>query len=603
MHAARQQYPCCFWPIVLLIGNWVLSSGSAQLPASPPSNLASTNDLSKDVRLHRIVAYNETGVPLNELLRQASDKTVALSASRSCESLKIQLRLKNRPLWTLMEALAELLPGRWETENGGEGYRLVMDDESVARRDRWWKLFLAERERALKVQRTYILEQMRAMPSLTEPKPEPQHTFFSLLPAELQERIANQMMDNAFYRAKGLSNLLYEGAMPVRLHSLPQRAQELVGNGCPEIGFGNPLIVFMNNGYHIAVRAILPDGRWQALGLDLSIGKHPTNMALSLNHKGLPDIFPHLSKVAPDSWKLFVEYQDSRVWKNDLPTRTKITSPPFRRAEALCWLADQAGIEFVADFYSVAYRPMSAAQKRQPLRRPLKEELDYQAADHDMSWKQREDDIYLFRNNRWYRDDYLEVPAPLLQRLLSLVDMPEDKKAKDSKGKEEKTPVILSPAEQIKKQLDLEAEIVTTLSPWQIANGLVYFALETGGLTPDPKDTSASWSPFGYIADRTLTEYYTALFYAGLTEAQRGALVGGDLPFASLSPVQREQALRICPAIHAFLGGDQVRVMRLGLHVTAPDVMYVYGYNSASGFKIPPQTRLMMTSSATISDP
>ena len=43
------------------------------------------------------------------------------------------------------------------------------------------------------------------------------------------------------------------------------------------------------------------------------------------------------------------------------------------------------------------------------------------AAKRDISWKRTADGLVLIRNNRWYRDDDLEVPQPLLRRWFGLL--------------------------------------------------------------------------------------------------------------------------------------------------------------------------------------
>ena len=118
-------------------------------------------------------------------------------------------------------------------------------------------------------------------------------------------------------------------------------------------------------------------------------------------------------------------YQEQHVWLNDPPQSKPDPQQRPRRPEVLNWLADKGGVEFVADYYSVAGQPLSDADKTKNLTRPLKRELDYRAAQEDMSWKQRTDGLYLFRDNRWYRDDRLEVPDKTIKGLLKTLQAAE----------------------------------------------------------------------------------------------------------------------------------------------------------------------------------
>ncbi len=83
-------------------------------------------------------------------------------------------------------------------------------------------------------------------------------------------------------------------------------------------------------------------------------------------------------------------------------------------------------------------------------------------SDRSISWKKQDDDIYLFRDNRWYRDDYLEVPASLLRKWL-----PSNPPAGSGKNKNS-LQFVGTTAEQEAAQLNWKAECVSTLTPWHL---------------------------------------------------------------------------------------------------------------------------------------
>ena len=187
------------------------------------------------------------------------------------------------------------------------------------------------------------------------------------------------------------------------------------------------------------------------------------------------------------------------------------------------------------------------------------------AALHDMSWKQQAIGIYLFRSNRWYRNDLLEVPDTLCQRWMAELANQETQR----RHKSWKT--VWTP-EDIRAQMDWEADIVSTLTLWQIGSGLEWLADENylasvGKSVPIPDvfpDMNKSF-PLGFETTRILREYRTASFYAGLNREQRDALLTNRLPFAALSAVQQRQATAIAPRLRALIAENSTPIL-LGLY-------------------------------------
>src|SRR5207244_1361439 len=103
-------------------------------------------------------------------------------------------------------------------------------------------------------------------------------------------------------------------------------------------------------------------------------------------------------------------------------------------------------------------------------------------------------------------------------------------------------------------QMDWEAEVVRTLTPWQIANGLRQFMLDETSeeqakkLEFDPKVMTVvrsssgvpplnltSLRPFSFDAGRIMKEFGAARFYGSLSRAARGQLLKGNLMLSSLN--------------------------------------------------------------------
>jgi hypothetical protein len=571
---------------------FLLGSGFAQAQTAPapkpPLPLPSQSQsvtvsagvamLETDKRLDALVSVHEIGTNLRDVLAEVGGKDVPLSADATCAEQKLHIRLKQRPVRVLMQTLAELLPGEWHQREDNGGYGFSMTSRAARRRDRWWDLFLGERERAFAAMRAASLQAMRARPKppkrfITNHAVEDgmdeetwreianQKTFFNLLPAELQEQVASQINPDPWYESTmdgavgiGFSSGLQSGAFLLPANALPNEAYALLGSiGRPSNSANNVrrddlYVQFQNAGLILGADVIGPDGKvLRCLGM-LDVALTPDMLPIGLDHTLLAKEVKKRGKDAPLAWKELAVYQESHVWPNDRPAKVPREYPS--RASTLEALADTADMEFVSDYYSKYSDSLRPAPDKQP--RPLKAELDLLAAERDLSWKRTGGNVILMRNNRWYRDDRLEIPDRLAKRWLAY-------KAREVRQEKAWEAQHIKPdreawAARQRAQLDWLVEVVTTLTPWQIWNGLYY--LEAGPeqvpLTTfeefvrqkDPRTVNRERHPFALefdSADSIEDEYRALLFCAGLSAEERDALMQGRLNFASLTPDQQAQ--------------------------------------------------------------
>ncbi len=596
----------------LVLGCAPVSSVNAQSAAPLPAV-----NLAQDARLERTVDVAEVGVSLDELLQKLSAKGLTLRAGTSCREQKVQVRLKQRPLRLLMEALAQMLPGVWEPLENKRGYELHLTDGAFARRDNWWRLFLSERDKAFAAQKAYVLERLRGERKVAEVRENineehetdavAEHNFFRSLPASLQERIASQLNTNPFYGlfSIGFSTFDDESETVASLAELPASVQDIVRQQVANrmekevsaITWNGATLSFSNGGVAVLASVSLPKG--VHINDAFTTGFHPAGPelpAITLDHSQLTDIVRQLSRLgkdAPDGWKRLAAYHESRVWKNDLPQQPLRSQHKRKRSELLSWLDKQAGIEFVSDYYSFyGGSPMSEPERAAPLKRPLKEELDAIAQEQNISWKRNADGIHLFRDNRWYRDDYLEVPAPLLRRWMGAnaftfakaegKDVARAFGNADSKKTKE---IVETSAQQLKRWMDREAEFAAVLTPWQIANGLRYFMPEDNTLTPQlrkalegsilktasgtPLNIGGNGCPFWQETVFLMHQYNTIRFYARLDDAAKTAVLANALAWSSLTPGQQALALAALPSLRTLLGQKLDAPLLLGMQPNA----------------------------------
>ncbi len=692
---------------------------AASSPAPGPSLALSQKEalsqkqmLDADKRLDRPVTLDVISVPLDEVLqKQSVDKSadtkpaadkkgdpdrLVLTASHNCADLKLQIRLNHRPLRTLMQALAEMLPGAWTRTR--EGYNLSLTDKAVLARAEWWRLFLGEREKALALQRQAVLAAMQTKGYRrkdSDPDPEQsdraaekdtadQHDFFHSLPQALKEQIAANIDDSAFYDMDSgygnggektgtvgwLSQMAPEtqerfktalqdnitnhlAGAPPALQGYTQQAQRDLAAFDP-----SKVYFLFQNGGSVVLASPFNGPPSASTILSLSVPTAVSALPLMLDQKRLAevvyggaDIPPHwkqkaealrkmgdavppvwkqlvyevygMGDAAPLEWRQLADYQRGRVWPNALPKlppeEYSDGQPVISRAAQTDWLGERGGMEYVCDYYcdylSHGGYAMPEAQRKLPVRRPLATEMDEMAARRDVSWKKDEDGITLIRNNRWYRDDNLEVPEPLLRRWFGMLlqtrqrvtaqaailaaaqpaTPPSAPQAGVQAAARPAPPMITqSPEERVaalKQNWDWAAEVVGALTPWQIQNGLALFQPEERDLAAQSAASEKQGEdlkrfippsggsygggmivamgthtpPFRFVASALKRLRHTTQLYGSLEDMGRVALLDGRLPASALSASQLTQALSLQPMLPQALQSFPATSVFLGL--------------------------------------
>lgn len=148
----------------------------------------------------------------------------------------------------------------------------------------------------------------------------------------------------------------------------------------------------------------------------------------------------------------------------------------------------------------------------------------------------------MMRNNRWYRDDALEVLVELLKSWESAL--------RTSSPTE--NPVGTAEA-RVRNRLSIELDKHARLNRYQIASGLewsmsVLNATDRAGHrnAHDAMEEKALF-PLRELSLRGQRSYYTLRFCGMLSAVQRAALISGRLPIASLSQQQIEYASFLLP--------------------------------------------------------
>ncbi len=592
--------------IFLCVISIILNQGLVKAQQDDPQT--SKPSFLSDLRLNSVIDADVVGIPLKQFLLKCSQKEVRLEAVKNCENLKIQAKIKHRDLKTVMIALAELYQGEWVASQS-KGYYFTLSSRTTAMQNQWWKLYEAERENEIiAIKRNMIEETTQEFAGNPASENEEDkravnvarknHNFFLNLPRSLVETISERLNLDHCYNGNTIRNVDDEGAFPVILKDLPVAFTEYVQNERPYIsmeskrtlkGIGSLGLEFIFFGTGIYVNTLSTNAPFPSY----LVGDNFQNadlyrVALTPYHDGIISFLKEYPKYSTPRLQLLAKYYKNRVWNNVLPVVNKkylnfnLIRPA--RWQKLRWVTEKGGAEFISDYHATFGYKMSEAEMKQPMKRTLEEELNELSVLHDLSWKKTNNSIYLVKNNKWYRDDYMEVPSEYLVKLRK-AELPNTiGEVADSSLKTDiqaKSGVTIASSKQAKISkmrlwLDRAADIVANLSPWQIGKGLKYYVpedskeladslkmLEQRQMNLEVERTSRSGyrgisGLFLQDAEYILARYRTILFYSSLSKANRTKLLGEGLPFEELNADQRDRSIWILPKIEILLKqGDE----------------------------------------------
>lgn len=471
-----------------------------------------------------------------------------------------------------MKSLAQLLPGYWEVEK--EGYRFYFSREKKEARENWWRLFTEERNAAIRAVCSEAekkiedpLEEMRNEggeldnPAYFEEQKLEQEVF-SGLPDNFKKELFSRLDTRTFYRMSGgaigmganeNNTLISFETLPAELRQRLTKRFRWQSNDVPKY------VQYSNSGSALFAGFLSGKGRFmQSVHMTFS---NQWTLVMRPNHEQLAHYVSVTKDNFPAGWTKLAKAHQTRIWENKkVPIERNGKKPA--RSDMQLWLVRHKNIEIISDFYSALSQRMTDQEKALAPIGTTEIELNRIASLHDVSWKQT-GGVYLVRNNRWYRDDLLEVPEKRLeqiQRKANAITMGEMRKAAL------KTPI----GDYMRDQLDALADAANTLSPWQLFNGLPWDItvaerlkkLQEANKTNKPLGdwrTNGGLPPFiadyyfTSFSDLIMEQYETLRWYATLDKKQRKALLEGTLLFGSMSQSQQQSLLYAQPLVKIAL--------------------------------------------------
>jgi len=550
----KRQTLCLVWVALVLIPLRVSVSAQQSLL------------LTDDIRLKTKASADYVCIDLKGFCQLLSEKSLVIKAHNECQETKLQCRFNGRTRANIMQMLAEWLPGSWEKLPNDTGYQLVRTGRATKQKKEWWETFLRVRQRAYQAQAERLLEEMRVTPQQRPievirskensddgmpplPDPNKERAFFNVLPDNIRQKIVQTHINYADYQKESVFGMMSLSPGLSLTVALPESARRtLADEGLKLPGDAQIRLRYMGESVHAM---IFSSGSPQPLYF-ASVSIHALTwfreaLRLKADWIGLTE---GIGKDAPNDWKLLAAWQKQTVWKNTLlpqKEQPQIVSPIAgrTRAAALTELINTPNVEYLADYSSTIGQDENSVKERENA--PDNAEWNQFAADYDSSWK-KASGVVLVRNNRWYRDEELEVPHDLAKQWLR-------------KRTQRKVQTQRDPREMVEQA----CEYARPLTLWQASNGLAWLSQREIASTPKEwqkllaKEIRTGPPLFFFDAQMMLQLYDTVLFCNSLSEDARRALFEKRLSTEMLTRTQKEAIARIVPEIQSgSLNGQQM---------------------------------------------
>ena len=491
------------------------------------------------------ITLHQAGVSLPVLLKKWSTPDVAIFASAIFGEQRVTLHTEKRSLRSLLEAIAELYGGSWRVQDSGKTLFLEPQVGQKLYAQNWWSYYLAERKKAQESQYKALMEIFNQPPIVhklgVNVKGDKSFVdglnrnsrFFSLLSGELKQQLAKMAFTENF------SDIIYDAeageTIFVKGDALSDEAKALIKEVDSTISTDEALLLgFSLSGNRVHVKRIVPGQPSRKLSLQSDWAFTTEIFTSSLDQKMAAQGFSSLTKETSENWKRLLRYQNKTVWKNKKPQKTDrslllSSSTP----EILKAMSEQKQEEFLSDYYTEKNLfPVREAQRLKWKATATEGLLDQLAEDRDYSWTRRPDKLFLIRNNRWYRDDALQVSKELRKAWIKQLDQEKVERKNKEESQEEKAVHVL----------EWGNRLLSNLSPYQIAHGLQFSVDEKEGGGYDDTKADYEMTPFAEYAEATLKNYRVLRFYSSLTEEQKTAFKTGVLPLYDLTPAQWAKA-------------------------------------------------------------
>lgn len=523
--------------------------------SKPPATIAPSTTVLSDPLLQKRVTISAKGIALHELLKiWGKESGVLLSADRYTSEQKIQLQLRDRPLSDVLSGIAELLQGEWIVDKE-KGYRLRRSPEAIAYAKEWWKRYDQERERMRQAAGEWFVGRMTRYKTDSIQLKQIEETgdisslngfhsarFWNDIPPTVKQAVANRYEDRSDMRlpevpgGSNYTSLLGENEIAFPFTDLPITSQESLNytlqKSQPNFsGQTINTVIVASGSSGLNSRVVLNSGHQMQVDY-LSKVYGETVPQLLLDHSNLAEKIEKRGDKPSKDAAVLLQYQKKTVWQTDNLPKPDREDYRGRLPDVLSHYAQETKEEYIADYYSLPYRPLTQAEWKKKIPDPDKE-LRSVAANYDISFR-RTKGLVLIRHNRWYRNDALEASTDVVTRLEKMTAAP--LKAPETFGRS---------AARIYPSLEIAAQMTNEAPLYQIANSLYYGVSEKSMPAPELQTEMSLFKsrsqPLLQIANSAFMYYPVVRLYALLSHEERIAVLTVGLPISALSPTAYQQ--------------------------------------------------------------
>lgn len=571
--------------VTVLPGNAMDNASGADTPSIPFTNSMEIKAGNKPVDLD----YHE--IDLNRLCRVLSSSNLILKCMPSAQNQKLQMYLTHCTVKDVMLAIAKLIPGEWVHGTTADTFYFEMAAQALRERHIWWGMFMRAWNEGIQSRYDHLLIALNA-PSVYLAKVRFSSgviqdmsdcmSVIHSLPESVKVQIAKtetKLGDYGEVYRKAIAP--YNGNAAISLDGLPSRQQNMVYNKLnatdQSLAHHSPssCLIFNYGSGMMFVYLALPDNQivpiWQ-IPFNSKQDNALLKAAMSLNQDRLVALvkqYPH----ARELYKELAGYETSTVWNDHLPSieyhpyyhlsdALHGVFGPLRRSERLEWMEEHTGFQYISDYYTQAGSILTNNSHVRTWKHSLKYELDRMAKLNDCSYRENSDGIYLVRDNRWYRDDELEVPDTLLSHWMALIPFIN----MQSSG--------IAHLPDLHQTASIESEILLSmlhhLNLFQIENGLRQYIPNSLKENTKLNAQFIEPRPFAALANDVFTESLLIQFMKSLSSNELTELLSHRLPYNRLTYPQRILAIEASQNA-LFLLGDPDALDGSTVCVQTPD--------------------------------
>ncbi len=485
---------------------------------------------------------------------------VDLQVDEKVKDLNLQCLITEKTLEEVKSIISTWLPGKWV---GDLNNTVIMHSDVYSQKKQWWNLFNAVFSEENNRYYENILKKIPKNKSFLENKI-PKENINALKESYIFNPLSIYngdipIFDKFFKKFDGPSLRSEPVFIFIPFSEIDQDIYDIAIEICND--FNNLKITRNDNKagmfFYFATSTIYAGvlANSRIIGSGASLSSYSDNIVSRLNQSNLSDLIEKY-KIKNSNYRKLAYIQKNKIYKKDEIPYNQIYKYPIPFIPGIIsGISDKIKINYICDVYSQPFEIKSVESTVKFLKNV--DDLSKFVGKYDYSCDMQ-DNCVLIRNNRWYRDDELEVPKSILESIRKMIN-------------------------DNKHPLDVSDFINSKLTKFQIINGL-YYNVDYDMMNIDLKKNKLKYNELEttcqkYCSIANLSFLYpkTSRFYASLDGKLQGELSSSaGLSVRTLGGQQREMLFQVLPDLSFQSMTESARLKlswdSVGLSIVPPDV-------------------------------